>query len=228
MVQKDALSSGSFHKVLVHFVVPLRCILPHTSTMLDLVLGGVYFIMYVCAKSLQLCLILFDPIDCSPPGSSVHGILQARTLEWIVVPSSRGSSWPRDETHIPCIGRRILCHYCHLGSPYFNRCFVNADKLGSFFSWVEMILSYSRTSFPAFYCCLYTLLNQRLSQSTSIVYLSVPHRSTNSVGSRTVNTNHMLVGHTPGHPASLNSMFTLCWDFPWLPQAEYMGASHKQ
>ena len=85
MVQKDALSSGSFHKVLVHFVVPLRCILPHTSTMLDLVLGGVYFIMYVCAKSLQLCLILFDPIDCSPPGSSVHGILQARTLEWVAI-----------------------------------------------------------------------------------------------------------------------------------------------
>ena len=40
-------------------------------------------------------------MDCSPPGSSVHGILQARILEWVAMPSSRGSSWPRDWTCIP-------------------------------------------------------------------------------------------------------------------------------
>ena len=50
------------------------------------------------AKSLQLCPTVCDPVDCSPPGSSVHGILQARTLEWVVSPSSRGSSRPRDQT----------------------------------------------------------------------------------------------------------------------------------
>ena len=44
------------------------------------------------AKSLQLCLTLCDPMDCSPPGSSVHGILQARTLEWVAMRSSRGFS----------------------------------------------------------------------------------------------------------------------------------------
>ena len=49
--------------------------------------------MCMCAKSL-LC----NPIDHSLPGSSVHGILQARTLEWVVMPSSRGSSWPRGRT----------------------------------------------------------------------------------------------------------------------------------
>ena len=43
----------------------------------------------------QLC----DPMDCSPAGSSVHGVLQARTLEWVAVPSSRGSSQPRDQSH---------------------------------------------------------------------------------------------------------------------------------
>ena len=43
---------------------------------------------------------LCGPIDCSLPGSSVHGILQARILEWVAMPSSRGSSWPRDWTHI--------------------------------------------------------------------------------------------------------------------------------
>ena len=46
----------------------------------------------LCAKSLQPCLTLCDPMDCSLPGSSDQGILQARTLEWVPLPSSRGSS----------------------------------------------------------------------------------------------------------------------------------------
>ena len=50
------------------------------------------------AKSLQLCPTLCDPMDYSPPGSSVHGILQARILMWVAVPSCRGSSPPRDQT----------------------------------------------------------------------------------------------------------------------------------
>ena len=50
----------------------------------------------VCAKSLQLCLTLCDPMDCRLPDSSVRGILQARILEWVAMPSSRGSSQPRD------------------------------------------------------------------------------------------------------------------------------------
>ena len=44
----------------------------------------------------QSCLTLCDPMNCSPPGSSAHGILQARILEWVPIPFSRGSSWPRD------------------------------------------------------------------------------------------------------------------------------------
>ena len=46
------------------------------------------------AKMLQSCLTLCDPMDCSPPGSSVHGILQARILPWVAMPSSRASSHP--------------------------------------------------------------------------------------------------------------------------------------
>ena len=56
----------------------------------------------VCAASLQPRLTLCDPMDCSPPGSSVHGILQARILEWVAMPSSRGSSQPRDQTQSSC------------------------------------------------------------------------------------------------------------------------------
>ena len=71
--------------------------------------------MCVCVrvKSLQSCLTLSDPMDSSPPGSSVHGILQARILEWVAMTSSRGSSQPRDRTlvsYILCIGRQVLYH----------------------------------------------------------------------------------------------------------------------
>ena len=58
----------------------------------------------------QSCLTLCDPMDCSPPSSSVYGIFQARILEWVAVPSSRGSSGPRDQICIFCIGRQILYH----------------------------------------------------------------------------------------------------------------------
>ena len=51
---------------------------------------------------------LCDPMDCSPPGSSVHGIFQARILEWVAISFSRGSSRPMDQTQISCIaGRRF-------------------------------------------------------------------------------------------------------------------------
>ena len=57
----------------------------------------------MCAKSVQSCLTLCNPMDCSPPGNSVHWILQARILECIAMPSSRWSSWPKDQTHISCL-----------------------------------------------------------------------------------------------------------------------------
>ena len=49
-----------------------------------------------------------NPIDCTPPGSSVHGILQARILEWVAMPSSKGSSQSRDGTYIFCIAGRFF------------------------------------------------------------------------------------------------------------------------
>ena len=58
-----------------------------------------------------------SPKDWSLPGSSVHGVLQARILEWAAISSSRGSYWPRDQTHISdisCFGRQILYRICIL------------------------------------------------------------------------------------------------------------------
>ena len=58
-----------------------------------------YMCMCVCART-QSCLTPCDPMDCSPPGSSTHGIFQTRILEWAAISSSRGSSWPKDPTHV--------------------------------------------------------------------------------------------------------------------------------
>ena len=49
-----------------------------------------------------------DPIDCSLPGSSVYGILKARILEWVTIPSSKGSSQPRDWNQVSCIADRVF------------------------------------------------------------------------------------------------------------------------
>ena len=71
------------------------------------------FSVLMHVQSLQLCLTLWDPNDYSSLELSVHGILQERILEWVAMPSSRGSSWFRDKTHIfwfSCIGRQVLYH----------------------------------------------------------------------------------------------------------------------
>ena len=79
----------------------------------------------LCVLHAQLCPTLCDPMDCSPPGSSVHGILQARILEWVAIPFSRGSSQPRDQTQVSCTE-----YYC------YSHC-VDGDEAGkrSAFPW---------------------------------------------------------------------------------------------
>ena len=76
-------------------------------------LDGMYMclLLHACAKSIQSCPTLCNTIDCSLPGSSVDGILQARILEWVTISFSGGSSRPRDWTHISyisCTGRWLL------------------------------------------------------------------------------------------------------------------------
>ena len=70
--------------------------------------------MCACA---QLGPTLCDPMDCSLPGSSVHGISQERILEWVAISFSRWSCWPRDWTWVSCIGRQILYHWATWESP---------------------------------------------------------------------------------------------------------------
>ena len=56
----------------------------------------------------QWCPTLCDPMNCSPPGSSAHGILQARTLEWVAMPFSRGYFQPTDQSRVSCIAGRFF------------------------------------------------------------------------------------------------------------------------
>ena len=81
------------------------------------------------------CLILCDPMDCSSPGSFVHGILQARILEWVATPFSRGSSRPRDPTLVSCTAGRFFTIWTTSlpRFPHYSRCWTTAIVGGSLF-----------------------------------------------------------------------------------------------
>ena len=84
---------------------------------------------YSCLVA-QSCLTLCDPVDYSPPGSSVHGILQARTLEWVAIFSSRGFSRPRDQPSSPTwqVDSLPLSLLGSLHSPYVSSNVVNSSR----------------------------------------------------------------------------------------------------
>ena len=85
---------------------------PRTTWGRDCLLSIVYSCLF-CHKVkeseiAQSCPTLCDPMDCSLPGFSFHGIFQARVLKWVAISFSRGFSWPRDRTQVSCIaGRRF-------------------------------------------------------------------------------------------------------------------------
>ena len=83
-------------------------------------------VCYAALRSVtSSCPILCDPIDRSPPGSSVHEILQTRIVEWAAISSSRGSSWPKDWTHASCISwisRWIIYHWATWEAWPYTQC----------------------------------------------------------------------------------------------------------
>ena len=91
------------------------------------------------AKLLQSCQILCDFMGGRPPGLPVHGILQARILEWVAMPSFRESCQPRDRTcifYVSCISRQVLYHQCHLGSPIFGDKILKLKRGFMLWGWV--------------------------------------------------------------------------------------------
>ena len=78
------------------------------------------------SEVVQSCPTLCDPMDCSPPVSSVHVIFQARVLECIAISFSRGSFWPRDQTQVSCIaGRRFTLWATREAPGYYYPCLIN-------------------------------------------------------------------------------------------------------
>ena len=82
----------------------------------------------------QLCLILCDPMDWSPPGSSVHGILQARILEWVAIPFSRGSPNPGIEPRSPAVQADFL-----LFEPPGKPIFIGEETNSECWSWSRVL-----------------------------------------------------------------------------------------
>ena len=95
------------------------------------------FVLLLCLFSHSVVPALCDPMYCSPPGSSVHGISQASILEWVAISFSRGSSWCRDWTHVSCIDRLFPYHWATKEAPYVyftpiwmnDTCFLGAPIL---------------------------------------------------------------------------------------------------
>ena len=97
----------------------LRCLISIWPEIFSRTLGRKFSLRdYACVlNSLQSCLTLCTSGDCNPPGLFVRGVLQARMLDWVAIPFSRGLSWPRDQTHVSYvsgIGRQLLYHQFHL------------------------------------------------------------------------------------------------------------------
>ena len=93
----------------IQWFIPILPLFPHVHIRKHFLLL-VLTLVCVCAQS---CLTLHAPLDCSPPSYSVHGISQARILEWVAIAFSSRSSRSRGRTHVSCVScivRQILCH----------------------------------------------------------------------------------------------------------------------
>ena len=121
------LANSYFPSLYLFIFIILRMLHKRNHSVWDLLWNQFFFTWYnaleshssccihACmhAKSLQLCPTLCNPMDRIPTGSSVHGILHARILEWVAMPSFRGSSWSRDQnciSFVSCIGWWVLYH----------------------------------------------------------------------------------------------------------------------
>ena len=86
----------------------------------------------------QSCPTRCNPTDCRKPGSSVHGIFQAKVLEWITIPFSRGTSWPRDQTWVYCIAGRFFTIWV-TGKTYLG------NRHGLIWCWISCLGNRSRS-----------------------------------------------------------------------------------
>ena len=93
-------------------------------------------IQWTCAKLLQSCPTLCNGMEHSLLGSPVHGILQARILEWVAIPFSRKASQPRNRTQVSCIAGRLFTDWATREA---NNCLQLENKLGKYLNGVRGI-----------------------------------------------------------------------------------------
>ena len=84
-------------------------------------------------------------MECSPPGSSVHEITQARILEWVAISFSGGSSWPRNRTHVPCTTGGFFTAE-PLGKPQLRSCFSFCPRLPSHKAYISCLQQWKATA----------------------------------------------------------------------------------
>ena len=154
------------------------------------------------------------PTDCSPPGSSVHGILQARILQWVATLSSRGSPWPKDQTCISCIGRRILTTSTICKATWDGPRFIHvANSKISFFFTVE------------YYSVFYTYITSSFIHSSmdghfgSFHVLAVENEAA-------VNT-RVYISFQISVLKNWKKKKKHCWDFPGCPVAKTLHCQSK-
>ena len=106
-----------------------KCIVFNLKNDVDFIWHWEFFIWGICSNS-------SNSMDCSLPGSAVHGILQTRILEWVAFPFSRGSSWTRDWTQVSCIAGR-----------FFTIWAIREALTLVYFVFIEMLLDYLTLKF---------------------------------------------------------------------------------
>ena len=118
------------------------------------------YIKHVHACSVtKWCPLLCNSMDCSPPGSCVHEISQARTLEWVVISFSRGSSWPRYQTRVSCIDTQTQKYWIFITPETQVTLFLKDNDYPDFQQKIMCLFfqieSYSMCSFiSGFFCCM--------------------------------------------------------------------------
>ena len=149
--------------------------------------------MCVCS---QLPLTLCDPMDWSPPGSSVHGIFQARILEWVTISSSQGSSRPRDRTHISCISYNGRCFLYHCNTCDYTWLFTSTPAIFLKSNNHNNHLSTKTPLFQSIWGHAYTHTHTHHTPHTTHTHTHTPHTHTTYITHTTPLTHHTHTSHT--------------------------------
>ena len=102
------------------YAIPISSPCTHLCTYTPIYTHSLIISHCCCSLVTKSCPTRCNPMNCNPPDSFVHGIFQARILQWVAISFSRRSSWLRNQIHVSWIGRQILYWLSHMGSPIYH------------------------------------------------------------------------------------------------------------